>query len=322
MATYRSALPQLDGALLLTDGGLETTLVFHDGLDLPQFAAFDLLKDDGGTERLRRYYDLYATIAREHGLGLLLESPTWRASTVWAHALGYTLDALDARNREAIALMAAVRDDNAGAIDPIVISGCIGPQDDGYHPTTLLTADAAAGYHARQVEVFAQTEADLVTATTMTYTAEAIGITRAARAVGLPAVISFTVETDGRLPSGQPLGAAITEVDRATDAGPAYYMVNCAHPTHFVSVLDTGAEWCARIGGLRANASRRSHAELDGSDVLDDGDPEKFGREHAALLHLVPSLSVLGGCCGTDERHVRAIASVWTAAVAAGASGS
>jgi S-methylmethionine-dependent homocysteine/selenocysteine methylase len=299
--SYRSGLPQLGGELFLTDGGIETTLIFHHGLDLPAFAAFLLLRDEAGTDELRRYYAPYLELAREAGAGFVLESPTWRASPRWAAELGVSDRELDELNRKAIALMEELRDEVAGVA---VISGCIGPHDDGYSPTTKLTAAEARDYHATQIATFADTAADMVTAITMTYADEAIGLARAAGAAGLPVVISFTLETDGRLPSGQGLGEAIAEVDDATDAAPAYYMINCAHPTHFEAVLETDEAWPGRIGGLRANASTKSHAELDEAEQLDEGDPADLGARHAALRDNLPKLSVLGGCCGTDHRHV------------------
>jgi S-methylmethionine-dependent homocysteine/selenocysteine methylase len=308
---YRDRLPQLGGDVFLTDGGIETVLIFHEGLDLPSFAAFDLLKDERGTERLRRYYAPYLALARERGLGFALESPTWRASSRWAGALGYDTEQLDALNRKAIALLEAIRDEHEAGGPPIVISGCVGPQDDGYDPAALLTADAARAYHSAQIDTFADTAADMVNAMTLTYVEEAIGVARAAAEAGIPAAISFTVETDGRLPSGQPLGDAIEQVDAETGAGPSYYMLNCAHPTHFASVLEPGGAWRARIRGLRANASTRSHAELDQSDELDEGDPVDLGAAYAGLRERLPRLNVLGGCCGTDHRHVAAIRDAW-----------
>jgi S-methylmethionine-dependent homocysteine/selenocysteine methylase len=308
---YRERLPQLDGGLFLTDGGIETTLIFHHGLDLPEFAAFDLLKDDEGTAALRRYFEPYAKMARDRGLGLVLESPTWRANPGWAEKIGYSSEELDAANRKAIALMEELRDEYQGAA-PIVISGCIGPEGDGYAPDTMLSADEAERYHSTQIDTFADTAADMVTAITMTYAEEATGVARAAAKAGLPSVISFTVETDGRLPSGQALSGAIRQVDDDTGAAPAYYMINCAHPTHFEDVLAGGGEWVSRIGGLRTNASMKSHAELDEAEELDEGDPADLGARHAALKERLPAVNVLGGCCGTDHRHVGAICSAWT----------
>jgi len=316
---HREHLPQLDGGLFLTDGGLETTLIFHQGIDLPAFAAFDLLKDDEGTDTLREYFQPYLELAREHGTGFVLESPTWRANPRWAAEIGYSEEELDRLNRKAIALMESLRDEHESDVAPIVISGCVGPHGDGYQPEELLSAAAAQSYHLPQIATFADTAADMITAITMTYVEEALGVTRAARHAQMPAAISFTVETDGRLPSGQPLAQAIRQVDQETDHAPAYYMVNCAHPTHFDSLFEADEPWQARIRGVRANASTMSHAELDEATELDDGDPGDLGARYATLRARLPRLNVLGGCCGTDHRHVREVAEQWPAGAAAGA---
>jgi len=298
-------LPQLSGdRLFITDGGLETTLIYHLGLELPDFAAFDLLRDEAGSQALRRYYEPYLAIARERGLGIVLDTATWRASSDWGERLGYSTEELAEANRRAVALIEELR---ASAPDvPAVLNGVVGPRGDGYVVGEAMTADEAEAYHAEQIGTFAATAAEMVSAITMTYADEAIGIARAAKAAGLPAVISFTVETDGRLPSGQPLGEAVEQVDRETGSAPAYFMVNCAHPTHFEGVLE--GPWLGRIGGLRANASRMSHEQLDAATELDEGDPEELAREYRSLRERLPNANVLGGCCGTDDRHVAAIA--------------
>jgi S-methylmethionine-dependent homocysteine/selenocysteine methylase len=300
-------LPQIAGdRLFLTDGGLETTLIFHQGLDLPYFAAFTLLEDEAGTEALRRYYEPYLAIAREQGAGIVLDSATWRASRDWAERLGYSPDELAEANRRAVALIEDLREPDV----PAVLNGVVGPRGDGYVVGEAMTAADAESYHAEQIGTFAGTAAEMVSAITMTYVDEAVGITRAAQAAGLPAVISFTVETDGRLPSGQPLREAIEQVDAETGSGPAYFMVNCAHPTHFADVLE-GGPWLERIGGLRANASTMSHAELDEATELDEGDPAQLAADYRSLCERLPRANVLGGCCGTDDRHVAAIARAW-----------
>lgn len=303
------ALPMLDADVFLTDGGIETTLIFEDGLELPDFAAFALLADPAGRSALESYFDRYARIAVEHGVGIVLETPTWRASTDWGARIGLDADAIAEVNRDAVALLQSTRAAHERPEAPIVISGCIGPRGDGYAPSELMTASEARSYHALQARAFAEAGADLVTAITMTYAAEAIGVAEAARAAGLPVVLSFTVETDGRLPDGSSLEDAITEVDQATGAYAAYYMVNCAHPTHFADVLDPAAAWTSRIGGLRANASTASHAELDEAEELDAGDPVDLAERYAALRTSHPGIKVLGGCCGTNHEHVGAIAS-------------
>jgi S-methylmethionine-dependent homocysteine/selenocysteine methylase len=256
---------------------------------------------------LKRYYEEYVAIAQGLGVGFVLETATWRANADWGAELGYSAGALAEANRRAVAILADMKKEHETDRMPMVLSGSIGPRGDGYDPTHFMSADAAAEYHRAQIETFADTAVDMVSAFTLNYTDEAAGVARAARDVGLPSVISFTVEIDGRLPTGQPLHEAIREVDELTDAAPAYYMINCAHPTHFVGALEPGASWVQRIMGLRANASTLSHAELDEATELDEGDPESFGREHRELRDHFPHLAVLGGCCGTDHRHVAAI---------------
>jgi S-methylmethionine-dependent homocysteine/selenocysteine methylase len=307
MATYRNQLPQLDADIFLTDGGLETSLIYDQGQDLPQFAAFTLLSTPDGQAALERYFDEYAGIAARDGVGVVLETPTWRASADWGPVLGFDLDQLRELNRAAVDQLVAIRRRHETDQSPVVISGCIGPRGDGYSPDSFMSAEEAADYHAFQAEVFADSDADLVTAITMTYPGEAIGIVEATRRVGMPVVISFTVETDGRLPNGQTLGQAIDEVDAATGAYAAYFMINCAHPDHFANALEPGAPWTARIGGLRANASRRSHAELDEATELDAGDAEELAGQYRDLHQTFPHLVVLGGCCGTNHEHVDAI---------------
>lgn len=301
-------LPQLAGRMFLTDGGMETTFVFHDGIDLPCFAAIDLMRRAEGREHLRCYYERYIALARSAGAGFILESPTWRASPDWAAPLGLNHDELDQLNRQAVDLLHDLRTRHQSSELPVVVSGCVGPRGDGYRPQEVMSPEEAEAYHARQIGVFWKSGVDMVTAMTLTNVGEALGIVRAAVAHGLPVVISFTVETDGRLPRGDTLEAAVRAVDAATGNGPAYYMVNCAHPSHFGPALNTGQSWVRRIRGLRANASCKSHAELDDSDELDLGDPVRLGIEHRELLERLPQLAVLGGCCGTDHRHVQAIA--------------
>lgn len=316
MSKYRNRLPQLADQLFVTDAGLETVLIFHQGLELPAFASFDLLKDEEGITRLRDYYKQYAEIAHTHGLGLILESPTWRANSDWGAKLGYDAAALADANRKAIGLMLEIRDACESAQTAIVISGNLGPRGDGYQPSARMTAEEAQNYHAPQIETFAQTDADMVAAFTMNYVEEAIGITFSAKECAMPVAISFTLETDGRLPSGATLADTIERIDAETGAYPVYYMLNCAHPEHFKHVLDEGGAWTKRIRGLRANASRRSHAELDECTELDDGNPAELGAQYRELRLLLPQITVVGGCCGTDHRHVDAICTALETATA------
>jgi S-methylmethionine-dependent homocysteine/selenocysteine methylase len=305
-AKYRHALPQMGDKLFLTDGGIETTLIFHQGQDLPSFAAFVLLRTPEGRAELARYYAPYVRLARRDGRGLVLESASWRANPEWGAALGYSPEALDNLNIQAIDFLRAIREAEESPESPMVLSGCLGPRGDGYAPDRHMSAAEAEEYHGRQTQAFEKAGADMVTAITMTYVEEGVGIARAAKAAGIPAVISFTLETDGCLRQGTSLREAVEACDAATGGYPTYYMVNCAHPTHFRDRIEPGA-WRERIGGLRCNASKMSHAELDESPVLDDGDPVELGQDYRGLMQLLPRLRVLGGCCGTDHRHVAEI---------------
>lgn len=309
MVRYRNALPQLAGALYLADGGIETTLIFHEGLVLPDFSAFHLLKTPEGEAALRKYFLTYAEIARRFGTGLILESATWRANPDWGGKLGYTPVELAEANRKAIGLLEDIRIEYETEQTPIVISGCLGPRGDGYVPDRTMSAQEAEHYHREQIATFAGSAADMVCAITMNYVEEAIGIVRAAQRVGMPVAISFTVETDGKLPTNQTLKSALEQVDEATSGYPCYYMINCAHPTHFEKILAEGEPWVHRIRGLRANASRMSHAQLNESPELDAGNAIELGQEYADLKKRLPRLNVMGGCCGTDHRHIEEIAS-------------
>jgi S-methylmethionine-dependent homocysteine/selenocysteine methylase len=300
-------LPQLGERPFVTDGGLETTLIYQAGIELPCFAAFVLLDRPEHETTLTDYFANYARIGRAHGAGVVLESVTWRANPDWGAKLGYDQSALADVQRRAIDQLVALRARYEAPATPIVVSGNLGPRGDGYRVDSRMTAEEARAYHAPQIDTFAGTDADMIAAFTMNYTDEAIGIATAAKSAGMPVAISFTVETDGRLPSGESLQTAITRTDDATDEHPAYYMINCAHPSHFRAVLDRGGAWRERIRGVRANASKRSHAELDAATELDIGDPEELGRDYRALTEVLPRLTVVGGCCGTDHRHVDAI---------------
>jgi S-methylmethionine-dependent homocysteine/selenocysteine methylase len=307
MPRYREELPQLEMTPFLTDSGLETDLLFNHGFELPSFAAFVLLEDAKGRSAIETYVRTHAQLAAENEVGIVIETPTWRANSDWAGPLGYDSNALADVNRDAVAVLVGVRDERGADAPPLVISGAIGPRGDGYQPTSVMSAQEAEEYHAVQIETFAATDVDLVSALTLTYVDEAIGVARAAKASGVPCVISFTVETDGALPDGTDLTAAIAAVDEATDSSPAYYMVNCAHPIHFDSAV-RAAGVSGRLRGIRANASRMSHAELDNSEVLDEGNPAELAEQFRVLRVDLPVVSIVGGCCGTDLRHIEAIA--------------
>jgi homocysteine S-methyltransferase len=308
-------LPQLGAGLFFSDGGLETTLVFIEGVELPHFAAFPLLASAEGRERLRAYYQQYLELAAATpGAGFVLETPTWRANPDWGSALGLSGEELDGLNADAARFVVALRDEWQPRIaGPVVLAGIIGPRGDGYVADAPDSAEAAADYHAPQARALAAGGVEMISAVTMTTSAEACGIARAAAAAGLPCVVSFTLEVDGRLPSGEALADAIARVDQEV-APPAYCQLNCAHPSHFDAVLAAPGPWRERVRALRANASTKSHAELDAATELDIGDPDDLGERYVRLRAQLPALNVLGGCCGTDIRHLRAIRDAWVAA--------
>lgn len=316
MPKYRNNLPQLGDTIFLTDSGMETSLIFHHGIDLPCFASFDLMKNAEGRALVDAYYSKHAALAKHKGLGFVLETPTWRANRDWGAKIGYTPAQLATVNRECVELMADIRSRYETAQSPMPISGNIGPRGDGYRIETKMTVKEACAYHAQQVKTFADTDADFVSGFTMNYTEEAIGIILACELAEVPAVISFTVETDGRMASGETMKEAVEKMDAATGAYASYYMINCAHPTHFDSAIEAGESWLKRIKGLRANSSRKSHAELDESTTLDDGNPQELGAQYRALRKKIPGMRILGGCCGTDIRHVEHICLACTEAEA------
>lgn len=302
-----SQSPSFD-RLFLTDAGLETDMIFNRGIDLPGFASIVLLRTESGRRALKEYFRPYLELAVRHGAGFVLESATWRASPDWAEPLGMAMAELDALNVAAVDLLHELREEFAPSGAPILVSGCLGPRGDGYDPGRIMSPAEAEDYHSHQAAILHSARPDMLSALTMNNVNETVGLTRAAAATALPLVLSFTVETDGRLPTAEPLGAAIEAVDAATGGYPAYYMINCAHPTHFATTLDQDADWVLRIRGIRANASPCSHAELDAMTELDIGDPDDLALHYRALLARHPQIHVLGGCCGTDYRHLEAIA--------------
>jgi S-methylmethionine-dependent homocysteine/selenocysteine methylase len=305
---YRNRLPQVHGKVCLTDGGLETVLIFQDGIDLPGFSSIGMVADQTKRDHLRNYYRPFIELALENQVGFVLESPTWRSSHGWSEDIGQTPNELDELNRRAVEFMLELRESYETRSSPIVVSGCVGPRGDGYVVSAAQTVEEATAYHFQQIAIMADAGIDCVSALTLNYVEEAAGVALAAQNAGVPSVISFTVETDGKLVTGQTLKEAVEMVDTITDNSPSYYMINCAHPLHFEFTLDALGDTVSRIGGLRANASSCSHEELDNAEELDIGDPDQLGRDYQRITARYPHISVLGGCCGTDFRHINAIA--------------
>ncbi len=305
MAKHRDSLPQINGGVFLDYAGMETDIIFSKGMELPGFASYPLLETEDGRKMLADYMRAFIEVGRFHRAGVIIESPTWLANRDRAAPLGYSPEDLATLNRQAIELVSEIRSE-AGDL-PTVICGIIGPRDDAYAPAEQMTAKEAETYHAEQVNVLAETDADIIGGYTVAYPAEATGMVQAIKNTGMPAMISFTVETDGRLPTGETVGEAIEEVDAATDGYASYFMINCAHPDHFVDIL-SDEPWMQRLRGVMANASRCSHAELDEATELDDGDPVELGQQLAEIHGNHSQISILGGCCGTDMRHLNQIA--------------
>lgn len=307
MGIYTQQLPQLAGRQCITDAGLETELCFKHQIDLPEFAAYDLLRQPAGCQLLFDYYATYVELAKRYQQGVVLETATWRANRDWGRKIGDSPEVLEALNIKAVQLLEQVRKTHGGEQLPVVISGNLGPRGDGYSPAAMMSAVEAQDYHRKQITTFTNTNVDMLAALTLNYVEEAVGVVLAANETSLPLCIAFTVETDGNLPTGQSLESAIETVDQQTDGGPDYYMINCAHPTHFDHLFKTSDQWLQRVKGLRGNASCLSHAELDECETLDEGNPDRFGIEVAELKAMAPQLTVLGGCCGTDHRHIEQI---------------
>lgn len=307
MPRYRNSLPQLSGELFLTDAGLETDLIFNAGIEIREFAAHTLIPSSEGHSALTRYFEGFLELARAQNTGFILDSVTWKAHSHWKNDLGADSAELRAANIESIGFIGKLRDRFSQNSKPIVLNAVMGPCGDAYRPEIAISTDQAEAYFSEQLGWLAGTEADMVTALTFNQASEAAGLAKAARSAGLPAVVSFTLETDGALPTGQTLAEAIAQVDEESENYPAYFMINCAHPDHFADALHD-APWARRIRGVRANASRKSHAELDEAPELDSGNPLELAAQYRELAARMPWLNIFGGCCGSDLRHVTAIA--------------
>ena len=305
MAKYRNNLPLDQRKFFLTDGGMETDFIFHHGIDIPHFATFELLKDPAMEQKIEDYFIQYFDIAKKYNAGFILGGLTWRANNDWGGKFGYTTpEAVDQINKKVIGVFENMRRRHETADMPIIISGSLGPRGDGNDPGNLMTITQAQHYHSSQIRSFYESGADIVSALTMTNVDETIGIVLAAKEMAMPISVSFTVETDGKLPTCETIKDAIEKVDIATEDYAEYFMINCAHPTHFANILRGDENYLNRISGIRANASRCSHAELDEASELDDGNPHEFGLEYKEILDHSSHIKIIGGCCGTDHRHV------------------
>ena len=296
------ALPHQSDTPFMVYAGTGTDLIFNRGIDLPGFASFPLLEDPETRAVLAGQMQSLMDLSGDMNLGCILDAPTWMANLDRAAHLDYSAERLVEVNRDGVALMEEVR--QASGRDNVLVSACIGPRFDPYADIPPMSPEHARTYHDAQMRALKDTSVDLVTAYTFNRVNEAVGCVQAAQDHDLPIIMSFVVETDGCLADGTSLDDAMSEVDRQTDQGPVFYMVNCAHPNHFSGVLHGQG----RLKGVVVNASKCSHAELDEADELDEGDAEELGADVAEIVRRNPDITIFGGCCGTDMRHLRSMA--------------
>lgn len=294
--------------LTITDGGIETHMIFLLGRELKNFALFECLKDPDGKAKLTQMYKSYLKCAQDRCCKMQLGSPTWRASSDHMAGMGYDVTEVAEYNRRGVEFMRSFREAHSDSGVHLTISGDVGPRGDGYVPDSIMTIVEAKEFHSLNIGGLSSGGAELIQALTINYWQEAAGIVLAAKDVSLPVTISFVVETDGKLVHGMALQEAIQNVDEATNGYATHFGINCAHPTHFSSTLaDMDTNSCARIKQIRVNASKCTHAELDEAEELDCGDVEGLAKE-VAHLKLKHGLTTVGGCCGTDNRHIEAMA--------------
>jgi homocysteine S-methyltransferase len=301
----------------MTFAGIETYLMFLQRFPLREFCAFEVLDhDDAWEQTSREFLRPIADACARNGHGLIADSFVWRASPAYVAQLGYREADVSRFNREGVRRVRKLISEwraEAGVSDtatPVIVSADVGPRGDAYQGGEI-SIDEAVAYHTPQMQALADSEVDLVVALTMTSVNETVGLARVAKEHGVPIGVSATVETDGSLPTGWSLAEFVMRVDDATDGYPVFHMVNCAHPQHLAPTLaaarESGAPWVDRIKGFRANASTRSHDELDNSPELDRGDVADLAKQMAGM-HADFSLKIVGGCCGTDAEHIQAIA--------------
>lgn len=297
------SLPQLNGDIYLTEGGIETYIMYKKGFELQNFSLFHLLNDDVAAAEIKEYLRKVMAVAERNDVGLIMCGPLYRASRDWGDLLGYSTEELAAVNHRCIEMFEELASESKLARDRILFSGVVGPRGDAYNLNTSITADEAEAYHSEQIATLDRAGADFITGLTLNSAEEAIGIARAAKAVGIPVVISFTLDKQGELRPGQTLRKAIAHVDDATESAPAYYMINCTHPIDFAPAFEPG-DWTKRLGGIRPNASSLAKGVLCKLGHLEEGDPAELGQQMAELARRYPHLSVWGGCCGTDDAHL------------------
>jgi homocysteine S-methyltransferase len=301
--TVQAGLPQLNGHLMTSGGGFETWMQYVDGFTLRHFCGFELLNDKRGEACLRDYHRKLVEAAVANGFGVINEGVHYRASRDWGALTGYSREGLEEINIRGIEFYRDFAREYGSAETPMLVGGVIGPRGDAYNIGRTPDAAEAEDYHSEQIATFRKAGASHITAMTFSSVEEAIGLARAAKAAEMPVVVSFIVGRGGRLLGGETIEEAFTRVDAATGSAPAYYMINCTHPTEFVPGLTDGV-WTKRLGGFLPNAVAMETLDLCKLGHLEDGDPAELGGQMAELAKWFPHVNVWGGCCGTDGRHI------------------
>ncbi len=307
MTHHDETPPRRPGLSWLTEGGIETEIMYKWGHDMPHFAMFPLLERAAAAADIRGMYRRYLDVAARHGFAALIGGFDYRASPDWGALLGYSDEGLAEANLRSIDFLRGLAREYRDGLPDARIAGYVGPRGDAYSLNRTITEDEAAEYHAVQLATLKRAGVDLAWAVTFNNPAEARGVVRAAREIGVPLALSFSLTSSSRLASGQTLAEAVQSVDAASDGYPAFYALNCSHPLEFEPALTPGA-WQDRLRCIRPNAARIDKIALCKLGHLEEGDPHELGRQMADVARRFPQMDIWGGCCGTCESHLEEIA--------------
>ena len=292
---------------ILTEGAIVTRLVYEFGLSVPDSASFVHLFQDDGRRALRAVYESYMTIAAQYGIPMQVGTATWRAHSDGLVKQGWIAPGdLRTVNREAVVFLQDLRR-SLKLEGTVYIAGVIGPRVDGYDSAGAPNAEDASAYHAAQADVFAQSGVDVLYAPTFASTEELLGLSRACAATTLPYVVAPIINAHGFLPDGVSLADAVARIDAGVSRPPIHFQIGCVHPSHYLHA-STHMTWpnSGRVVGLQANASTLSPSELENLSHAAGDDAEAFA-DHMMTLHR-HGAKILGGCCGTSDAHIRALA--------------
>ena len=300
-------LPRVDGTYYLTEGGIETEIMYKYGFELPHFAMFPLLDNPEALTAMKGIWQRSLRAAADNGFNAIMNGVDYRASPDWGALLGYTPDGLASMQMRAIDFLRDVARDFEQDIDTIIISGTIGPRGDAYSRNETITADVAEEYHSVQLATLKKAGVDMAWAMTFNNIPEAVGTIRAAENTGIPIAMGLSLDSSSRLNSGPSMAEAVPEIDAQTNSAAAFFGLNCSHPLEFEPALD-GGEWMKRLRSIRPNASPMDKIALCKIGHLEDGDPDELAQQMLDVARRMPHMDIFGGCCGTDERHLSKIA--------------